>query len=277
MKIFNGKKEIEKILKDLKAKIKKGKKKPVLKIFYIGKNSGSDLYIKNKKIVAKKIGIVVFCYRFKENAKENDIIDKIKLNNKYPSVDGIIVQLPLPKKFNTERIINSLNPKKDVDGFHEINRKLLKNNRQYFEPVLPHAISIVLKSALRNLKGKKIIALVNSDIFGQTLKNFFENKKIKIKYIISKKISEIKSSLKSADVIISACGNPRFIKGEMIKKGAILIDAGINFINGKLLGDVDRESVVKKASFLTPVPGGIGPFTVALLLKNVYKANQFKK
>jgi methylenetetrahydrofolate dehydrogenase (NADP+) / methenyltetrahydrofolate cyclohydrolase len=269
MKIFDGKKEAEKIFKNLKDRIKN---KPVLIIIYIGNNAQSELYIKRKRIAAKKIGATIFCYRFKENAKEKDIIAKIEKNNNYSSVDGIIVQLPLPDKFNADRIINSINSKKDVDGFNNINRNLLKKGNPYFFPVLPSAIFTALKLSSQDFKSKKIIALVNSDIFGKTLKDFFAKEGIRIKYFLRKKI--IKSALKKADVIISACGEPGFIKGEMIKDKVILIDAGISFVNNKPRGDVDRQSVERKASFLTPVPGGIGPLTVALLLKNVYKASK---
>ena len=271
MEIFNGKKEADKILDGLEKKIKKLDKKPVLTIFYIGKNAESELYIKNKRNAAKKIGAVIFCYKFKENSEEKDIIEKINKNNDYPSVDGIIVQLPLPGKFNTQKIINAIDFRKDVDGFVGKNRNLLKKKKPYFFPVLPWAIFIALKSFSDNLKNKKIISLVNSDIFGETLRCFFENKGIKIKYFIGKKTG--KFSLKKADIIISARGEPLFIKGEMIKKGAVLIDAGMKIVDGKLKGDVDKESVKDKARFLTPVPGGIGPITLALLLNNVYKAS----
>lgn len=269
MIIFNGKKISDKILKDLKNQIRKLKKKPVLIIIYVGKNSETELYIKNKRAAAKKIGLTVFCYRFKENVKEEEIIEKIKKNNEYPSVDGIIVQLPLPKKFDTDKIINSVDFRKDVDGFHRFNRELLKKNKPCFYPVLPEAIMIALNSAPKNLRKKKIVALVNSDIFGRTLKDFFLKAGIEVKCLIGERNLSL---LKSADVVISVRGKPLFIKGEMIKKDAILIDAGIKLINGKLRGDIDRESVIEKASFLTPVPGGIGPLTVALLLNNVFLA-----
>lgn len=272
MQIFNGKKFAEEILKDLKNKIRKRKKKPVLTIIYVGKNPESDLYIKNKRIAAKKIGVIVFCYKFKESVKEEKIIDKIKKLNRYPSVDGIIVQLPLPKKFNTSRIINSISPEKDVDGFNKVNRSLLKKSSPYFFPVLPLAISTALKSASKNFKKKSTITLVNSDIFGKTLKDFFDKKGVKVEYFLRKK--GVKSKLKSADIIISVCGKPNLIKGEMVKEKAILIDAGIRIVKKKLVGDVDKKSVAEKASFLTPVPGGIGPLTVALLLKNVYLASK---
>jgi methylenetetrahydrofolate dehydrogenase (NADP+)/methenyltetrahydrofolate cyclohydrolase len=271
MKIFNGKKFAEGILKDLKIKIKKGKN-PVLAIIYVGENPESEVYIKNKRIAAKKVGIAIFCYRFKESTEEEEIIEKIKKLNRYPSVDGVIVQLPLPNKFDTDRIINSINPEKDVDGFNKVNRDLLKKNKSRFLPVLPLAILTVLKSASQNFKKKDIIALVNSDIFGKTLKDFFDKKGVRIKYFLKKK--GVGSKLKSADIIISVCGEPGFIKGEMIKEKAFLIDAGIRIIKKKLVGDVDRKSVTGKVSFLTPVPGGIGPLTVALLLKNVYLASK---
>ena len=275
--IFDGKKESQKILKDLKNKIKKQNKKPVLIIVSVGENPASELYIKKKKIAAKKIGIIIFCYKFKEKVKEKDIIEKIKKNNNYNSVDGIIIQLPLPKKLNTGKIINSVDPKKDVDGFNEVNRSLLKKDKQYFVPVLPEAISIALKKSSQKIKNKKIFVFGNSDIFGKTLKNFFKNKGIKIQYFIKNQYSsaQIKLKMKKADIIISVCGNPGFINGEMIKKNTVLIDAGISFVNGKVKGDIDKESVEEKALFLTPVPGGIGPLTVALLLKNVYKASRF--
>lgn len=269
MKTFNGKKFSEEILRNLKNQIRKLKRKPVLIIIYVGKNSETELYIKNKRAAAKKIGLKVFCYRFKEDAEEKEIIEKIKKNNEYPSVDGIIVQLPLPKKFNTDKIINSISPRKDVDGFHLVNRRLLKEKKPYFYPVLPAAIMIALNSASKNLERKKIVALVNSDVFGQTLKDFFLKAGNDIKLLVGKINLPL---LKSADVIISARGNPGFIKEEIIKKNVILIDAGIRLINGKLKGDVDKESVAQKAYFLTPVPGGIGPLTVALLLRNVYLA-----
>jgi len=275
MKIFNGKKISEKIIEDLNKKISREKITPTLAVILVGKNPESELYVKNKKIAAQRINLKIDCYKFKEDAKETEVIKKIKDLNKNPRINGIIVQLPLPKKFNTNKIINFIEPKKDVDGFQQINRRLLKNSQPYFFPVLPSAILIALNSSLlsgagiKNFQNKKIVALVNTDIFGETLKNFFKRTGIEIKCFAGK----INLSLiKSADVVISVRGNPHFIKGEMIKEKAILIDAGMKIILDKLRGDVDKESVAKKPSFITPVPGGIGPLTVALLLNNVYLA-----
>jgi len=275
MEIFDGKKEAEKILIDLKKRIKREKLSPSLAVVLVGKNPESLLYIKNKKKAAEKVGIKIVLCEFRKNVGEERIIKKIKKLNDDQSINGIIVQLPLPQGLNTSKIINSIDPKKDVDGFCEKNRAMLKKNKPYFFPVLPSAIFTIIKSLPFEIKEKRIIALVNSDIFGKTLKTFFDKKGVKIKYLLGK--NKIFLPLKRADIIISACGRPYFIKGEMVKKGVALIDAGIRIVKGKVVGDVDRKSLDNKASFLTPVPGGVGPLTVALLLKNVYLGAKAQK
>jgi len=273
MRIFDGKKEAQRILVQLKSRIKKEKLSPSLAVLLVGRNPESLIYIRNKKIAAKKVGIKVIISKFRKNIGEKKVIAKIKEFNNNSSIDGIIVQLPLPEKFDTSKIINAIDFKKDVDGFCQKNRELLKKSKPYFFPVLPWAIFTVLKH-ISGLEDKKIIALVNSDIFGKTIKVFFERKGIKIEYLLKNKNKF--SKLKSADIIISVKGLPRFIKADMIKKNAALIDAGIRIVNGKIVGDVDKEGMQEKASFLTPVPGGLGPLTVALLLTNVYLASKRK-
>lgn len=266
MRIFNGKKEAEKILLDLKKRISKEKLKPKLAVVLVGEDKASKLYIKLKRKAAKYISIKLVLYKFKEAAVEEKIIQKIKILNNDSSIHGIIVQLPLPKKFNENKIIGAVNPKKDVDGFQ-------KNS--WFSPVLPSTILFTIKKAMKtSFKKKKVVALVNSKIFGQTLKSFFKKEGIELDYILREKHSltfENKNKLKRSDIIITVLGSPNAIWGDMIKKKAILIDAGISKIAAKkVVGDVNRESVKEKAGFLTPVPGGIGPLTVALLLKNTY-------
>lgn len=272
MKIFNGKRAAGKILLFLKNKIKKEKITPRLAVILVGDDSASKLYIKLKKKAARKVGIKVVQYNFKKNVKENSIVKKIVFLNKNTLINGILVQLPLPGGFNTDKIVQAIDPKKDVDGFHKINRDLLKKGKNPFlYPILPSGILIALKSAAKNLKNKKIVALVNSKVLGQTLKDFFKKEeRIKINYLLRRNIADL--NLKSADVIITVCGKANLIKGEMVKNKVILIDAGFTYFRGKSVGDVNRESVEEKAAFLTPVPGGIGPLTVALLLKNVYLA-----
>jgi len=276
MIIFNGKKAADEILSELKEKILQERIKPRFAVISVGDNPASRLFIKNKKRAAKRIGVGISHYKFKETAKEAEVIKKIEKLNQDFRVNGIIVQLPLPKKFNQEKITERINLEKDVDGFCGANRALLeKGEKPYFYSPFPLSVLVALKSAVKNFKGKRILAVVNSKIFGQALKSFLKLKNIEIDFILKKKLHflDLKAKLKSADVIITACGCPKQLKREMIKEGAVLIDGGITLLfNGKVAGDADRESVEKKASFLTPVPGGIGPLTVAMLLKNVYLA-----
>jgi len=266
MEIFNGKKTAEKILSDLKIKIRKLRVKPTLATILVGEDRASKLYIKLKKKAAQRIGAKLVLYKFKVETKERDIIEKIESLNENKEVQGIIVQLPLPKGFNAKKITGKISRKKDVDGFQQ---------GSYFPPVLPSAILIALREAIKSQRSKKFLALVNSRIFGETLKRFLRKERIKIDYILKKELSQkkIKVKLNSADVVITVCGVPGLIKNNMVKQGVVLIDAGIARIGGKrVLGDVDRKSVKNKAYYLTPVPGGIGPLTVALLLKNTYLA-----
>jgi methylenetetrahydrofolate dehydrogenase (NADP+)/methenyltetrahydrofolate cyclohydrolase len=260
-RILNGKKESEKILADLKKKIKKEKIKPSLAVISIGKNSSSEVFVRNKKKAGNKIGISVSEYKFESNVEEKVILDKIESLNKDETISGIIVQLPLPKKFNSGKIISKISPRKDVDAFC--------GGKEYFDQPLPNAIFFALGKSGKNFRGKKIVALTNSDIFGKTLKEFLGRKKINAEYFLRKSVNPDK--LRSADVIISVCGVPGFMRSESIKEGVVLIDGGIVVAKEKtVFGDVDKSSVLGKASFLTPVPGGIGPLNVAFLLKNVY-------
>ena len=265
MKIFNGKEEADKILADLGLKTAGLDSKPGLAVILAGDNPESKIYINLKKEAAKKIGINFFEYYFKETAKEKEIIDKIESLNKDNSINGILVQLPLPNSFNVEEIIGAIESIKDVDGF----------NSADLPPVLPSVILFILlkKAGVNELRKKKILALVSSDFFGNHLKDFLNAKGIQSDYLIlnESRVEEISKRTIKADIIITACGKPGLIKGEMVKEAVVLIDAGFTrSADGKIRGNVDKESVKAKASFLTPVPGGVGPLTVAFLLKNVY-------
>jgi methylenetetrahydrofolate dehydrogenase (NADP+)/methenyltetrahydrofolate cyclohydrolase len=260
MRIFNGKKIADRILSDLKKKIEQKGLKLKLAVISVGKDPASELFVTNKKKAARKTGIKVVHYRFKEKDREKEIIEKIDKLNADPSINGIIVQLPLPKNFNTEKVVGKINPQKDIDGFQK---------KTPFSSPLISAILIALKASTGKLKSKKIMALVNSDFFGKALKSSLRKKGININYLKNKKSPKTKS----ADIVILICGCPNLVKGDMIKKGAVLIDGGITILKDKkVVGDVDKKSVAKKAGFLTPVPGGLGPLTVAFLLKNLYFA-----
>ncbi len=280
MKIFDGKKAARKILKELAADIKKAKIRPALAVILVGENEASKLYVKLKKEAAAKIGVEIREFYFSDQTREEETINKIKELNEDEKIHGIIVQLPLPAIFSTERIVEAVSPLKDVDGFHKENRhRLEKKEPPHFLPVLPLAILTALtdavKNNLANLKNKNILALVNSEVFGAALKLVLAKEGVSINYQVRNTciVLGIEKEIQSADVLISVCGCPNLIKGEMIKEGVILIDAGITrYHDGKVVGDVNRKDVESKAAFLTPVPGGIGPLTVALLLRNVYIA-----
>ena len=268
MKIINGRKISNKILFDLEKEIKEKKTKPCLAIILIGNDPASQIYVRLKEKTAQKIGIKIKKYFLSDQTLEKEILDIIKSLNKDNQVNGILVQFPLPKHISSEKIIQAINPEKDVDGFLSVSK---------FDPPFIMAIWQAIKETKEDLKDKKTIALVNSDIFGRALVSFFKKKRVKVEYVILRAKPEeslTDSSLalrmtKDADILITAIGHSHFINGSMIKKGAILIDGGISKKNGKIVGDIDIESVKEKAKWITSTPGGLGPITIALLLKNV--------
>jgi methylenetetrahydrofolate dehydrogenase (NADP+)/methenyltetrahydrofolate cyclohydrolase len=270
MKIFNGKKEAEKIVSALKKKIEKEKVKPKMAVIWVGDNVSSKLFIKKKKELAQRVGAKIVIYKYKVNDREQKVLERIDSLNKNSLIHGIIVQLPLPKGFDTQKVMTRVSPKKDVDGFHIENRRLLKTGEPYFYPIIPSVIYSIIKN---NKKEKgRIVALVNSDVFGKTLKDYLDRKKINIKFFSKKSVIP---DLKKAEVVISIKGVPGLVKGDMIKKGVVLIDGGNTLYKGKVTGDMEKESLGDKPSLLTPVPGGLGPVSVALLFDNLYLG--FKK
>ncbi len=260
MKIINGKKIADRILADLKKEIKKKKLKPSLAIILVGDNPSSLLYVQKKEQAAQKIGIEIRKYNLSKQASEKEILKVIDSLNQDKQINGILVQLPLPKNISADRIIRAIKSTKDIDGFTQESK---------FDSPFILSIQQALKETKENLRSKKIIALVNSDVFGKALyRFFFERELIRIECIRQGD----KKKTKQADVLITALGWPNLINNSRIKEGAILIDGGISKIDGKTVGDIDRESVKEKAKWLAPVPGGLGPLTVAFLLKNVVLA-----
>lgn len=290
MKLLKGKKIAEEILKELKKKIKSQGLKPGLAVVLIGKNNASEIYARLKKEAAKKVGIAFYLFRFSSGAKESKIISKINKLSCDSKIHGIIIQLPLSKNFNAQKIINAISPEKDADGFHPENLNLFLKGKGKINPVFPKAIMKLLES-IKNLKNKKAIILSRSEKFGKIMLVMLERKGISAGRILLKKINQTSfytrcrptlnveelKKIKNSDIIISAVGKSRFIKGEMVKKGVIIIDGGITKKGKKVLGDVDYRSVKNIAGYLSPVPGGVGPVTVACLLENVYLSSTFKK
>ncbi|MFA4817933.1 MAG: bifunctional 5,10-methylenetetrahydrofolate dehydrogenase/5,10-methenyltetrahydrofolate cyclohydrolase [Parcubacteria group bacterium] len=280
MKLLRGKRIAGKILADLKKAIKKENNRPGLAVILIGENKASGVYVGLKKKAAKEIGINFSLHKFKEFEKEAVIIGKIKELNENKKIHGIIVQLPLPKNFSTQKIINTISLAKDADGFsaqggpaegwHPKVDKLCSKNYTKTLPVFPHAIILLIESSKQKLQGKRAIVIANSKKFGETMTAALKREKIRGEYILYKNYKKCLPAIGRADILISAVGKPGFLKGDMVKKGVIIIDGGITKIGKKVLGDVDLKSVKNKVSYISPVPGGVGPVTIACLLENVY-------
>jgi len=262
MNIIDGKKIADQILNDLEREIKQNDLKPALAVILTGDNQASEIYVRLKEKTAKRIGIRVEKYLLSGKSQEEEILKIIESANQDSKIHGILVQMPLPRGLSPDRIVEHINPLKDVDGF-------LKQSK--FDSPFVLSIWQTLNCVKESLRDKKMIALVNSDIFGQNLKLFFSKKQLELEYILINQ-GEMGDRIKQADVLITALGKPGFINGSMIKHGSILIDGGIAKKDDRVIGDIDPESVSQKASWLSPVPGGLGPITVACLLKNVVKA-----
>ncbi|MEK7167365.1 MAG: tetrahydrofolate dehydrogenase/cyclohydrolase catalytic domain-containing protein [Patescibacteria group bacterium] len=283
-KILIGNKIAEKIKKELKQTIAKSKIKPGIAIILVGQNRASKIYVKIKKRACEEIGIHFELYSFKQIKKqkisnlEKQIINLIKKLNERQNIHGILVQLPLPQKFNVNKIIKTINPKKDVDGFHPQNiKKILSNQKAIIPPVFKAIIKFLEIIPLSILKQKKnkVLIIGKNKIFIEPLKYLLEKLgfNANVYFYTKNKEQELKKISKQADILIVALGKPKFITAQMIKKDSIIIDVGYNFIKNKSIGDVDFKNVSKKAKFITPVPGGIGPLTVAFLLQNCYGFN----
>ncbi|MFA5021120.1 MAG: bifunctional 5,10-methylenetetrahydrofolate dehydrogenase/5,10-methenyltetrahydrofolate cyclohydrolase [Patescibacteria group bacterium] len=267
-KLIDGKTLAQNILLDLKIKITKLNRPPGLATILIGDDPASQLYVKTKKKTCLKIGIEFHDYlcggRLCPDITQNEILEMIDWLNHDSTVDGIIVQLPLPKKFNAQKIIDRIDPKKDVDGFHP------KNKLKLIEPPLVGAIKLALQSTGEKLSGKKTVVISKNPIFSAPLIKSLAAAGLKLK-TVEPDDKNLKAITKAADVLITVVGQKSLVKKSMIKDDVIIIDAGSTLIGeNQWAGDVD-PAVKKIASWFTPVPGGIGPLTVAMLLKNTYE------
>jgi len=233
--------------------------RPNLAIILVGEREDSKIYVSLKEKEGKKLGVDTHLYKLDADVEEKEILDTINFLNIDPLVDGILIQLPLPAKFDTNKIVTTVNPDKDVDGFHPEHPDFI------ISPVIASVLAC-LDEIDFDYNGKTACVFFNSDIFGDSVKGALEDKGLEI--LPLEKSDE-------ADVLVSALGLPHSIKKEVIKDGAVLIDIGITKVEGKVLGDVDYEDVKDKAEYITPVPGGIGPMTIAFLFQNVLEI--FKK
>ena len=266
--ILDGKKLKEKILAELKTKIDSFKTKPTLVVVLVGENPASKIYVNNKKKTAEKLGINSKIINYPSNISEKELLEKIEELNNDKDVTAILVQLPLPEHISKENIINAISPLKDVDGFTPYNfGKLFSGENPNVYPCTPKGILLLLKEYNIELEGKHAVIIGRSNIVGKPLAQLLlnENATVTICHSHTKNLPQI---TKTADILISAVGK-NIIKGEIIKPGCVVVDVGIfKDADGKTRGDVDFESTSKAASYISPVPGGVGPMTITSLMLN---------
>jgi methylenetetrahydrofolate dehydrogenase (NADP+)/methenyltetrahydrofolate cyclohydrolase len=290
MKILDGKLTAQAIKDELKIEVAQlaaeGKKIPHLAAILVGTNGASETYVAAKVKACEDAGFKSTLIRFEEETPENHLLEKIDKLNTDPDVDGILVQLPLPTHISDEHIINAIDPDKDVDGFHPVNVGKMVQGLTTFIPATPYGIMLLLQHYKIDTKGMHAVVVGRSNIVGRPISILLsENKNpgnctVTLCHSQTKNIAEL---CRSADIIVAALGRPDFIKADMVKDGAIVIDVGITRVADpskksgfKLKGDVEYESVAPKCSYITPVPGGVGPMTIAALLKNTFKACALK-
>lgn len=243
-----------------------------LAVIMAGDNPASEIYVKNKIKACETAGIYSRTIKLDENVTEKDLIEEIEKLNKDDKIDGILVQLPLPAQIDELKIINAISPEKDVDGFHSVNLgKMIIGDKTGFLPCTPYGIMQLLDEYGIDPAGKDTVIIGRSNIVGKPAAILFIEKSATVQ-VCNTKTKNIKEKIRNADIVIAAVGVPNFIKGDDIKEGAVVIDVGINRVNGKLCGDVDYEEVSEKAGYITPVPGGVGPMTIASLIKNTFKS-----
>ena len=275
-KIIDGKKIADRILENLKKKVRDLKQKPGLAIVLVGNNPASEIYVSSKLKRAEEIGFHVEKHALSEKITQNELLNLVDELNQDKKIHGFIVQLPMPKQINENMVIDSILPHKDVDGFTPVNLGNLVNDNNMLLPATARACMELIKSTGVEIKGKNAVVVGRSNIVGKptALLLLQENATVIVCHSKTKNLGEY---TKNADILVAAVGKPNLIKQDMVKKGAIVIDVGINRVMGKIVGDVDFENVKEVAGFITPVPGGVGPMTIAMLLDNTLKAMELSK
>ena len=274
-KLINGRRLALSIRKELAGKIKSFSSPPGLAIILVGKDPGSAIYVSLKEAAARRAGIFFAKHCYPESASEEDIIELINKLNQDRKINGILVQLPLPPSLSTEKIINAIDPVKDVDGFHPDNIRALLADEPVIVPGLAQGIFKLVSSTGVALPGLTAVILANSLIFAEPLRYFLEKASVQVAVCLPGN-SQCDNLIAKSGLVIAAVGRPNSVRGGMIRRGAIVIDVGYNRLGKRAVGDVDFDSVSKKAAWISPVPGGVGPMTVAELLNNVVHAYEIQ-
>ncbi len=276
--IIDGKKAAAELREELKKKVVELKSTynaiPGLTVILVGEDPPSKIYVKNKEKFAKEVGMNSEVIKYSENIEEKIVLNKIRELNDDEKVSGILVQLPLPKHIDKRKMIETILPGKDVDGFHPMNVGNLSSGYDSSIPCTPLGCYLLLKKVEKNLSGKHAVVIGRSNLNGKPMTQLLLKENCTVT-ITHSKTKDLKAECSRADIIIAAVGRPKLVKGDWVKKGAIVIDVGINKTDSGLVGDVDFDEVLKVAKAVTPVPGGVGPMTIACLLSNTVEC--FKK
>lgn len=280
MKILDGKAVSLKVKESVKVRADELKKfgvEPTLAVVLVGEDKASQTYVRAKEKACNEYGIKSVAHRLSENTTQNELLALINVLNLDDSIHGILVQLPLPKHIDTNVVLAAIDPRKDVDGFHAVNVGKLVSGLDGFVPCTPLGVMEILKEYGIDVAGLNAVVIGRSNIVGKPMANLLLNASATVT-ITHSKTKNLKEICKNADLIVAAIGKPFFLKADMVKDGAVVVDVGINRLDdGRLVGDVDFEEVAPKCSYITPVPGGVGPMTIAMLLNNTILAAQAKK
>ena len=275
MNIIDGKKVSSHIKDNIAAEVNilknKTGKTPGLAVVLVGDDPASAVYVKNKNKTCKNIGFQSFEHILSENTSEDKLLNLINDLNNDDQVNGILVQLPLPSHISSKKILVAINPQKDVDGFHLENVGRLVSGNALFKPCTPAGIIKLLDEYKIEIEGKNAVIIGRSNIVGKPVSFLLLERNATVT-ICHSRTKDLPSITRSADILIAAIGKPNFVSLDMVKNNAVVIDVGINRLDGKLVGDVDFASVSKQASLITPVPGGVGPMTIAMLMENTLQA-----
>ena len=271
MKLIDGKKIKKEILDELKDEVSKLKEKPNFVVIQVGNNEASNVYIKQKAKMAEYIGYGYTHMKLAENITEADLLKEIDKLNKDKNIHGILVQMPLPNHIDTNKIQNAVIPEKDVDGLSDMNAGILVHGKDALYSCTPYGVMELLKRYKINVEGKHAVVVGRSNLVGKPMSIMLTNAGATVTLCHSK-TKNLEKYTKKADILIVTVGKPKIITADMVRRGTVVIDVGINRLDSGLCGDVDFENVSKKCSYITPVPGGVGPMTVAMLGSNVLKA-----
>ena len=278
--IIDGKKEAANLREEIKNEIleikKKTNKNPNLTVILIGDFTPSQIYVRNKEKNSTEVGITSNVIKYPKEVKEKEVLDKINELNNDKNISGILVQLPLPEQISKEKIINAIDPKKDVDGFNPINVGNLASGYKSIVPCTPLGCLLLIKKVEKNLSGKHAVIIGRSNLNGKPMAQLLLKENCTVT-VVHSKTNNLQEECLKADILVAAVGVPNLVKKDWVKRSAIVIDVGINKVGDKIVGDVNFEEIKDNIKAITPVPGGVGPMTIACLLKNTlecFKAHQ---